>query len=415
MADPRRPGSNPSAPAGAKPPPPPSPPMPGVGPRYVAAAPAMEPMAPAVTDALVDLPGGAEVDPYRRIALGRVGALARVMRQAEAAHAAQRITARHLAELWAWAAYLEHVRGYRSDTTVQQYLGSLTRFLAWCVENGHAFAQLKLPDFHAWQMWLSIHMRHGPSWRMRQIAAVRNFFQWRAESGMGANLAANLRGPHEPIGMARKYTVAQLKSMLAEVGKQQNEALRIRDKALLLVLLATGGRREELSKLDIRSFTIGQRTGVVRFHGKGAKQREVPFEGPVIQAINDWLVVRNSLPFPCDPDAMFVGCVGVGRGCRMRPRAIERRVGSYAKAGGLREWGVHRFRVTFATTLYDDGAGIEEIRVLMGHESIETTRRYLAVSERSRRTRMKADRQHEVLGTRNTGQPRWMRAALGDL
>lgn len=375
----------------------------------------MEPLSAEVVAELAVLPSGTELDPYRRLTLAKVGALARVMRKAEAAHALRQITARHLAELWLWAAYLEHVRGYRGDTTVQQYLGSVTRFFAWCADSDLDFAKLALHDFHGWQMYLSIHMRHGPSWRMRQIAAVRNFFQWRADSGIGANLAANLRGPREPIGMPRKYTVPQLKAMLTEVAAQPKEPLRIRDKALLLVLLATGGRREELSKLDVGSFHLGQRTGVVRFNGKGAKQREVPFEGPVIDAINDWLLVRKDLPFPCDPDALFVGCVGIGRGCRMRPRAIERRVGSYAKAAKLREWGVHRFRVTFATTLYDDGAGIEEIRLLMGHESIETTRRYLAVSERMRRTRMKADRQHEVLGTRNTGQPRWMRAALGDL
>ncbi|HSX64295.1 MAG TPA: site-specific integrase, partial [Pseudoxanthomonas sp.] len=95
--------------------------------------------------------------------------------------------------------------------------------------------------------------------------------------------------------------------------------------------------------------------------------------------------------------------------------SYETLVGHHAKEAKLREWGIHRFRVTFATQLYDDGADIETIRALMGHESIETTRRYLAVSERARRTRLSADRQHRVLGTKPTGTPLWARLATGDL
>ena len=92
---------------------------------------------------------------------------------------------------------------------------------------------------------------------------------------------------------------------------------------------------------------------------------------------------------------------------------VERRVRQAARTAGLRQWGVHRFRVTFATLLYDDGAGIEEIRNLLGHESIETTRRYIDVSERARKTRLSASAQHVALGTRNTSGPRWLAAALG--
>ena len=65
------------------------------------------------------------------------------------------------------------------------------------------------------------------------------------------------------------------------------------------------------------------------------------------------------------------------------------------------------FRVTFATQLYDEGVDIERIRIVMGHESIETTRRYLAVSRRMRDVRLQPHRQHEVLGTRPVGFPLW--------
>ncbi len=112
---------------------------------------------------------------------------------------------------------------------------------------------------------------------------------------------------------------------------------------------------------------------------------------------------------------MFISTFGQTQGQALTVRGFEEMVSIHARAAGLREWGIHRFRVTFATQLYDDGADIETIRHLMGHESIETTRRYLAVSERARRTRLSANRQHRVLGTKPTGAPLWVRLATGGM
>ncbi len=346
--------------------------------------------------------------------MSRVGRLPAVMCRSEEQAAAGALTPRQLAELWVWVGYLGPVRGFTSGTTIAQYARSVSRLLEWSTDTGRDFGTLDANAFDEWQKWLTLTLGHSAVWRVRQVCAVRLFYHWRGSRlGLVNSAAAEIKGPNAPIGMPKKYSTAQLKGMLASTQSRKLEALRLRDAVLLLLLLSTGLRREEISTLSIRDLDIGQRTGVVSVRGKGSKRREVPFEGPVVDLLRNWLLMRESFKFPYDREAVFIGLVGIGRGCRLRPRAIERCVKVHAKHAGLREWGVHRFRVTFATTLYDDGAGIEEIRTLMGHESIETTRRYIAVSERSRRTRLKADRQHEVLGTRSTGRPRWMQAALG--
>lgn len=380
---------------------------------FVPQAPPVAPLPAALAEAFGRLPAGEGGPGYRQLVLGRVGVLPRRMRLLEREMEARHLHVEQVAQLWLWAAYLEHVRGMRADTTVEQYVRSVARFFAWANTTARVDHALRPADFDSWQKWLALELKHGATWRMRQVVAVRGFYEWRATRGIGENLAADVRGPRESLGMPRKYTTGQLRAMLAEVANQPREQIRVRDKALLLFLLSTGARREEVSRINLRDVHLGQRSGLVRLHGKGAKEREVSFEGPVVEALREWLLVREALPFPRDPDALFVGVEGIGRGSRLRPRAIERRVSRYGQLAGLREWGVHRFRVTFATAMYDDGVGIEEIRLLMGHESIETTRRYLAVSERMRRSRLAADRQHEVLGTRKTGGPRWLRAALG--
>ena len=376
-------------------------------------APPALPLSTATVEALRGLPGGVDVPRHRDQVLAQVGPLATVMRRAEVEHRSGRLPAHWLAQLWSWVGYLATVRGFRAATTVAQYARSVSRLLEWAAAEDVDPDCPAPAEFDRWQQWLALELKHSARWRMRQVCAAKSFYAWRHTRGLGADSAADLVGPKTPQGMARKYTLTQLQGMLRATQSRRDEAMRLRDGALLMLLLATGLRREEMSRLDLSALHLGQRSGLVRVVGKGAKEREVPFEGPVVALLREWLLARDALPFPFEPDAVFVGLVGIGRGCRLRPRAIERCVAAHAKAAGLRDWGVHRFRVTFATTLYDDGEGIEEIRILMGHESIETTRRYIAVSERARRTRMKADRQHEVLGTRNADGPRWMRAALG--
>lgn len=366
-----------------------------------------------VLAALAGLPAAEGAIEFRDRVLSQVAALPRIMRRMEADHTAGLLDAGHVAELWGWAVFLVHVRGLQPNTSVAQYLGTLSRFLAWVRARDEDHADIALNSLDAWQKWLALTKRHGFRWRARQVVAVRSFYDWRHRGGIGPNCAAALAGPKERSGMARKYSTADLQGMARSTAKAKLEAMRHRDIALLLFLFATGARREEVSKLDIHDLHIGQRSGLVRLQGKGAKEREIPFEGPVVEALRSWLLVRDALGFPLDGDALFVGLDARWRGCRMRPQAVERRVAQWAKLAGLREYGVHRFRVTYATTLYDAGHGIEEIRILLGHESIETTRRYIAVSERARRTRLSADAQHVVLGTRAQAGARWLQAVQG--
>lgn len=371
------------------------------------------PMDPALAARVVSLPAAAGVPQYRDHVLRDGGALARSIERMEADHAAGRLPLAATAELWAWAAFLALVRGMRGQTTVARYVDCLVRFHRWLAGNDIDHATVDLSTFDAWQKWLRLTMRHGPKWQMLQVAAVRNFYDWRHTRGLGDNCARDLRGPRENQRPSRKYTTAHLQAMLATVQAYTNDSERLRDTALLLFLLATGARREEVARLELHDLELTRNTGLVHLHGKGAKERDVPFEGPVVTVLREWLLHREALPYLQAHDFVFAGINGRTQGSRLTVRGIERRVRIAARTAGLRQWGVHRFRVTFATLLYDDGAGIEEIRNLLGHESIETTRRYIDVSERARKTRLSANAQHVAMGTRNTAGPRWMRAAMG--
>lgn len=369
------------------------------------------PLAPAVDAELAMLPNGDTVAPLRSKLLAGDPRFAGLMRRMEASV----LPPRMLAELWLWLVHLVIDMGSRPETTGQTYGRIVGRFLLWCAANELDHAALRPMHFERWGRWLRVERGNSPNWLAKQIPAVQNFYSWRHTRGLAdTHIASALRGPRVRERPARKYTDEHLRALFRAID-QGPSLRRLRDRAAVLLLLSTGLRREELARLRLQDLELGKRTGIVRVDGKGAKQREVPFEGPVVDVIREWLTEREGFGYDFDREALWISVTGRTRGQRLSLRSHDQLLAFHAKAAKLREWGIHRFRVTFATQLYDDGADIETIRTLMGHESIETTRRYLAVSERARRTRLSADRQNRVLGNKPTGIPMWTRLAMGDL
>lgn len=382
---------------------------------YARPAVAVVPMAPALAERVAALPAllRADVEQYRDQILADPGVLGARMRHIEATAEAQGLPPECLVEIWAWVSFLAIVRGYRGATTVAGYARSVAAFLVWVAANRLDYTALEMAEFDSWQKWLFLRLKHSPRWRSRQAASVRSFYDWRHTRGLGPNCAKNLRSPRIPSSLPRKYSMAQLQALLAATQNRRSAEARLRDKTIVLLLLCTGMRREEVRNLDLQDLDLGKTVGVVRIQGKGAKQREVSFEGPVVGLLREWLLARDELPFTVEPQAVFVSLKAPGAGHRMSLKSLENVIAVSAREAGLRDWGVHRFRITFATALYDNGRELEEIRILMGHENIETTRRYVAVSERARRTRLPSLVQHQALGTKRMGQARWVTAAMG--
>ena len=339
----------------------------------------------------------------RQVMLATPGTLARSMRAIERATEARPAW---WWELWMWVLHLVIVRGYRGETTVATYAASMAGFAAWCVAEGIEHTDITLVQFDAWLKALYLGRRNSAGYRRRHIHAVRSFYGWRATRGYGEDRSEGLRGPGKVERAPRKYTRNQLRALFAAARDGVTPLVALRDETMLLVLLTTGLRREEVTTLAVDDLELTERTGVLRVRGKGAKERHVPFEGPVVTLLIRWLEARSQIE-GLETDAVFVLARGVRGGQPMAKQAVDRVVTRLARRAGLPSWGVHRFRVTFATQMYDDGVDLERIRILMGHETIETTRRYVQVSDRLLRVRMKAHRQHDVLGTRPVGFPRW--------
>jgi integrase/recombinase XerD len=152
-----------------------------------------------------------------------------------------------------------------------------------------------------------------------------------------------------------------------------------RDHALLAVGCQTGLRVPELTGLTIGDAHLG--TGPhVRCHGKGRKNRAVPLTGHTVQTLKIWLAERAGLP--ADP----VFCTQAGSA--LSRDAVERLVARHAKTAAStcpsmssKHATPHTLRHSAAMALLSAGTDISVIALWLGHESLESTMRYINSQE----------------------------------
>lgn len=307
-----------------------------------------------------------------------------------------------------WAGNLRITRGL-SLNTVAQYVEAVSQFGTWLISQDKTLEDLTLPLADEWQRDLYVRAKQGSRTRSLKLTALRQFCQWREDRGDAPNPVRGLRGPRTRKALPKKYSDAELKALLGACDRQMLQGKR--DYALLLVLISTGMRVSEAAGLLLEQLDLKQRVGRVQFFGKGAKERSVSFEGPLIQALLDWLEARAVLPLK-NPQRVFASLRHDSRGAPLGRRGLQRALGQIKKRAALDvRVHPHKFRVTYATKLYDEGHELEEIRVLLGHESIETTRQYLSVAERTRRARL-SGRKLSVLTGEHSATPLWVKKKL---
>ena len=153
----------------------------------------------------------------------------------------------------------------------------------------------------------------------------------------------------------------------------------LRDRAMLAVLLGCGLRRSELAAL---MFThLQQRDGrwcIVDLVGKHQRVRTVPMPAWTKAAVDAWTGSAG----------VADGCVfrGVNRGdrvqgTRMTEKVVWQTLQEYAQAVGLHGIGPHDLRRTCAKLCRAAGGELEQIQMLLGHASVQTTERYLGTRQ----------------------------------
>lgn len=120
---------------------------------------------------------------------------------------------------------------------------------------------------------------------------------------------------------------------------------RRRDASIVLLLLNTGLRLNELVSIGQNDLQLSERKGSLLVqNGKGGKQRNIPLNAEARKALQDWLGVRPK----SESDLVFVGVEGTNGG--LSTRAVQRVLERYALEAELGSLTAHTCRHTFAKT-----------------------------------------------------------------
>jgi integrase/recombinase XerD len=279
--------------------------------------------------------------------------------------------------------YLRHVaieRG-RSAHTVAAYRRDLTAFLAGAEAAGITEPEGLSPAVVAAH---ARSLREGErpqaaSSVARALSSIRGFTRFLVEEGrIATDPAAEVAAPKLPSRLPKALTIEQVQALLDAT--DGDDPARLRDKALLELLYATGARVSEAVGLNVDDL-IGEdgAAEIVRLFGKGGKQRIVPVGSYARAALDAYLVRARPLLSAQGraTPALFLGVRGA-RLSRQNAWLIIRAAGERAQLGV--ELSPHSMRHSFATHLLQGGADVRVVQELLGHASVATTQIYTKVT-----------------------------------
>ncbi|HLI56418.1 MAG TPA: tyrosine-type recombinase/integrase, partial [Actinomycetota bacterium] len=143
-----------------------------------------------------------------------------------------------------------------------------------------------------------------------------------------------------------------------------------RDVALMETFLNVGLRIEEAAAMEAQHLKLGERSGSVEVVGKGRKRRVVQLNSRVRRALRTWLLHRPG-------GWLEPGPVWIGQRGGLSVSALHRIVARYGDLARLGDLSAHQLRHTAAKRLVESGARLEEVAAILGHENLNTTRRYV--------------------------------------
>lgn len=226
---------------------------------------------------------------------------------------------------------------------------------------------------------------------MRKISSLKSFYNYffRTEK-LTTNPAALVRLPKLHDKEIIRLDVDEVALLLDAV--EQGEGLtkkqkafhkrtRLRDLALLTLLLGTGIRVSECVGLDIND--IDFKNGGIHIHRKGGKEVTVYFGSEVENALQDYLDERfGIIPEEGSEQALFLSI----QRKRMNVRSVENLVKKYAHiVTPLKKITPHKLRSTYGTNLYRETGDIYLVADVLGHSDVNTTKKHYAALEDERR------------------------------
>ena len=262
-----------------------------------------------------------------------------------------------------------------SKNTLQAYRRDLALFARFL--EGKPLLHAQELDLQAY--FLARHSESKATTANRRLTVFKRFFRWALREGeISADPTLKMQAAKQALRVPKVLSEAQVEALLN--APDTNQALGLRDKAMLELLYASGLRVSEL--VGLRMVQLGLNEGVLRVTGKGSKERLVPFGQVAALWLERYLAGPRAELLAGKQNAdVFVTARGVKAGSAMSRVMFWGLVKRYALLAGIRvPLSPHTLRHAFATHLLNHGADLRSVQMLLGHADISTTTIYTHIA-----------------------------------
>ena len=260
-----------------------------------------------------------------------------------------------------------------AQKTAMTYKISAEEFLHWLVEQ-----QIKLRDVSALNLvyFLTARKTSGCSELTiaTDISAMRAFGDYLVRKNYWTeNHALMLDRPKASRHLPSVLSLEEIEKLLSSI--DDSTPLGIRDQALFELIYSCGLRISEACDLKVANVHFEEQ--LILVHGKGDKERLVPFGEVAAQKLKKYMdQVRPELVKGRNISEVFVNYKGEPisrKGVWKRFKQLEALSGVHSK--------VHTLRHSFATHLLAGGADLRSVQELLGHSDLSTTTIYTHVTD----------------------------------
>lgn len=252
-------------------------------------------------------------------------------------------------------------------------------------------------DIEEYLEYLSYYVKDGVEYtntergKMRKLSSLRSFYKYfYRQQRIEKNPAAIVDMPklHEKEiirldsdEVSKLLDIVESGADLSSKQKSFHERNKIRDVALLTLLLGTGIRVSECVGLDMHD--VDFKNNGIKIRRKGGYDAVVYFGEEVREALETYFAKREHI-IPADghEDALFLSI----QNKRISVRAVEKLVKKYSSmVTSLKKITPHKLRSTYGTSLYRETGDIYLVADVLGHKDVNTTRKHYAAIEEDRR------------------------------
>jgi len=244
----------------------------------------------------------------------------------------------------------------KSENTAQVYTRTIEHMLAHV---GKPLMDIALPDLRNWQASLT----GADNTRKTKVNIVRSLFTFIYDLELAPrNVASKLR---PPLGRGRIdehiLTEDDISRIISVIHKT-------RDKALVRILYATGGRIGEICAMTWGDVEKTKDGGQVYLNGKGNKDRVVKFSA------NIWAEFSNLRNDATNESPVFLS----QKGGHLDPSQAWRIIRAAAVNAGIKgDVSPHWFRHSHASHALENGATLAAVRDTLGHSNVGVTDLYI--------------------------------------